>query len=217
MADAPLRLSPLYDTYREQVAEWTELNGMPLPRVFKSTRPPVWISDASALARCGCKGPGAADWLASRGLPVPAAYNSWAVTEGGLVARLAATEFLIENRSAAAIGQLKQSLARGARSATGPCYPVMREDAALVLGGPLANDILLQTCSFDFASLDLKAQPLVMTSMVGVSVLVIPREHAGETIYRLWCDPTFGAYLWRTLLAIVREQGGDATGFDVSL
>jgi sarcosine oxidase subunit gamma len=207
----------MHDAYSGEVADWTVINGMRLARRFGKQGEPVTLGDASALARCGCKGPGAAQWLESRGLPVPQAYNSWAATPGGLVARLAATEFFIEDARADFITDLKAGLGRGARAEAGACYPVMREDAALVLAGPQANEILLQTCSFDFFSLDLAAQPLVMTSMVGVSVLVIPQHAGGDIAYRIWCDPTFGAYLWRTLLAIVREQGGDARAFDFSL
>jgi len=211
MSETALRLSPLYEAYREQVADWAVINGMTLPRAFgRSGVPPVTLSDVSALARCGCKGPGAADWLASRGLPVPAAFNTWSATENGLVARLAATEFLIEDVRAERIETLARELGKGARGTSGPCYPVMREDAALVLAGPQANEVLLQTCNIDFAALDLAARPLVMTSMVGVSVLVIAQKRANDVAYRIWCDPTFGCYLWRTLLEIVRELGGDA-------
>jgi len=212
-----LRLSPLHEAYRDQVAEWAVVNGMELPRAF-GTRSEASLSDVSALARCGCKGPGAAQWLAAQGLPVPGTYNSWNSTENGIVARLAATEFFIEDSRPDFIEGLRTALGRGARAASGPCYPVMREDAALVLSGPRANEVLLQTCSVDFASLDLAKQPLVMTSMIGVSVLVIPRHCRKDGIaYRIWCDPTFGPYLWRTLLDIVRELGGDATAFDFSL
>jgi sarcosine oxidase subunit gamma len=218
MSGNALRLSPLHDAYRGEVADWAVVNGMRLPRVFGKLAEPVTLSDVSALARCGCKGPGAAEWLGAQGLPVPSEFNTWSATPHGLVARLAATEFFIEDSRAETIATLKRDLGKGTRTASGPCYPVLREDAALVLAGPRANEILLQTCNIDFAALDLSKQPLVMTSMVGVSVLVIPRPclKAGVA-YRIWCDPTLGAYLWRTLLAIAREQGGDATAFDFSL
>ncbi|MDB5805631.1 MAG: hypothetical protein JWN73_2953 [Betaproteobacteria bacterium] len=211
MSETALRLSPLYEAYREQVADWAVVNGMTLPRAFgRSGLPPVTLSDVSALARCGCKGPGAADWLVSQGVPVPAAFNSWTATENGLVARLAASEFLIEDARAERIETLTRELSKGRRSASGPCYPVLREDAALLLAGPQANEVLLQTCNIDFAGLDLATGPLVMTSMVGVSVLVIAQKRPTDVAYRIWCDPTFGCYLWRTLLEIVRELGGDA-------
>jgi hypothetical protein len=32
--------------------------------------------------------------------------------------------------------------------------------------------------------------------------------------FRFWLDPSYGSYLWETLLEIVRDQGGDAIGFD---
>ena len=216
-----LRLSPLHDTYRDSVTEWAALAGMPVPRRIAGADFPVRLTDASALPRCGCKGPGAAQWLAAQGLTIPAAYNTWAATESGLIGRLAATEFFIEDtREGGAVPRIRQALARGARTDSGACYPVLREDAGLILSGPQANDILLQTCNIDFAGLDLAPKPLVMTSMVGVSVLVIPQKLRQGMVYRICCDPTFGPYLWRTLLAIVREQGGAAASildFDSSL
>jgi sarcosine oxidase subunit gamma len=52
-----------------------------------------------------------------------------------------------------------------------------------------------------------------MTSMVGVSVLVLWHEQQGRPLFRIWCDGTFGPYLWQTLLEIAREAGGGAVGF----
>jgi sarcosine oxidase subunit gamma len=218
---ASLRLSPLHETYRDTVTEWAALAGMPVPRKIAGADFSVRLIDASALPRCGCKGPGAAQWLTAQGLTIPTAFNTWAATDSGLIGRLAATEFFIEDtREGGVAARIRQALTRGASTDSGACYPVLREDAALILTGPHANDILLQTCNIDFAGLDMAAKPLVMSSMVGVSVLVIPQKQATGVVYRICCDPTFGPYLWRTLLAIVREQGGAAASildFDSSL
>jgi sarcosine oxidase subunit gamma len=49
-----------------------------------------------------------------------------------------------------------------------------------------------------------------MTLMAGVSVLVLPQNLGGtagaETIYRIWCDPSFGSYLWETLAESTRTS-----------
>jgi hypothetical protein len=52
------------------------------------------------------------------------------------------------------------------------------------------------------------ARPLIMTSMVGVSVLVVP---SGSS-FRIWCDPTFGNYLGESLRQVVGDCGGMFTG-----
>jgi sarcosine oxidase subunit gamma len=71
----------------------------------------------------------------------------------------------------------------------------------------------VQTCNIDFKAWTLSQRVVVMTSMVGVSVLVLWYEQRGAPVFRIWCDGTFGPYLWETLLEIAREEGGGAVGF----
>ena len=43
-----------------------------------------------------------------------------------------------------------------------------------------------------------------MTLMIGVGVLVLPQIGATtDAVYRIWCDPSFGPYLWSELEEIV--------------
>ena len=67
--------------------------------------------------RVGLKGPGAADWLAANGIPVPLAPNTWTHAEKSdvaaalLVARLGASEFFLEDGAAGtALQQISRSL-----------------------------------------------------------------------------------------------------------
>ena len=75
------------------------------------------------------------------------------------------------------------------------------------------NALLVQVCNVDFRSSAL-ASTLVMTSMVGVSVLALWERTAAGPMLRVWCDGTFGPYLWETLLGIAREEGGGPVGLD---
>jgi sarcosine oxidase subunit gamma len=172
------------------------------------------IADLSPAPRWGGKGPGMADWLQQAGVPIPVAPNTWlALHGGGLVARLGQTEFLVEGESA-----LIDSL--NARPRSHGVYPVLREDAEFVLGGAALDELLRQTCGVNFRPLlaDPASRALVLTSMVGVGVTVVPLP--GSAACRVWCDGTFGAYLWDTLREIVAELGGGAVDpacFDLQL
>ena len=89
-------------------------------------------------------------------------------------------------------------------------YPVLRQDAALIVGGSRLEELLRQTCNVNFRPLDPADRPVVLTSMVGVGVTVIPEVRKGLPAARIWCDGTYGHYLWETLLGIAVELGGGA-------
>lgn len=171
-----------------------------------------WIADASSLVRVGLKGPRAADWLTEARISVPAQPNSWQLTgeadaSWSMIARLGSSEFFLEeDASGPRLGALIEELGNGTRHV----YPVLREDRALVLGGrDVEGSVLAQVCNVDFAGLDISSNPLVMTMMIGVAVLVVPQAHEASRRYRIWCDPSFGQYLWSTLEQIVGEAGGE--------
>lgn len=175
---APVAVSPL--------VEVAFANGKPGAVVFV---------DHSLTPRYGCKGKGAAQWLQSLGLPLPAAPNRWLpLAEEGLIARLGMQEFLIDG-NADVVARLQASPPPADVAA------VLRQDAALELSGPGLSELLLQTCAVDFAALDLAEQPVVLTRMTGVGVTVIP----GASSYRIWCDGTYGAALWESLYAVAAD------------
>lgn len=171
---------------------------------------PIMLTDASCLPRMGVKGPNAEAWLRSRQVSLPEAPNTWTRTaEGVLVARLARSEFFLEDKPrGATIERWRYAL----EPAPG-LYPVLRQDAALALAGERLNDMLVQTCNVDFKAHAPETRSVIMTSMVGVSVLALMDESQGKVVMRIWCDGTFGSYLWETLLEIAREAGGRAVGF----
>ena len=177
--------------------------------------------------RFGLKGARAADWLIANGVPVPKTPNTWvraeepSAADALLVARLGTAEFLLEEGQG---GTTLKRIAPSLDERLPGVYPVMREDWAFHLGGEGVHDVLAQVCNVNFAALPLESQPLIMTLMIGVAVLVVPqggardREPAAargdptERQYRIWCDPTFGPYLGASLGAVVAECGGRYTG-----
>lgn len=155
-----------------------------------------------AAPRTGIKGPHAAAWLAAQGIAVPPGHNTWLpLADGGLVGRLGYTEFFIEGPAAV---RIDAALGEGLDGV----HPVLRRDLGLVLDGDGARDVLAQTCNVHFGALDLGPRPLVMTSMTGVPVLVVPEQRDAGIAYRIWCDPTYGPYLARTLQSIAAEEDG---------
>lgn len=164
--------------------------------------------------RLGLKGPRAGEWLAAQGLALPAAPNTWTETRATpgvpvLAARLGATEFFLED---GADGTTIRRIAASAHEHPPSVYPVLREDWAFQLGGDGVHEVLAQVCNVNFAALALESRPLIMTLMIGVAVLVVPRSAAGGRDYRIWCDPTFGPYLNESLGAVVSECGGRHRG-----
>lgn len=191
-------------TRRSPLADWhVQAN-------YSSTQAPVWLQDCSWRQRFGCKGPEATPWLQSLGFTVPQPANSCVMDANDvLVARLGSTEFLVEAMGVSSQGVIA---ARERLSMPG-VYPVIRQDAAFILGGPRATDLLLETCSYPFAS-DTNSSLVVMTSMIGVGVTVIARRVRETTQFNVWCDPSFGLYLWSTLVEIAKEMGGGAIASD---
>lgn len=166
------------------------------------------IVDLSFIPRFGVKGAGAEAWLATQSIAVPDFPNSWCfLSKGGIIARLGTNEFLIEDRTIA------PQLITDCKSPPPKVYPVLRQDLAIALIGLQVNELLLQTCSFNFQALSITENPVILTSMAGVNVTVIPGVLQEQPFYRIWCDCTFGAYLWQTLKAIAIEL--DGSEFDV--
>lgn len=173
-----------------------------------SRRDSVWLAEAVPQRRFGVKGLQAAEALKRLGLAVPARPNSWAPLRmsdrdgsWNVIGRLGSTEFFIEESGdAPGIAALEELTA----SEKSGVYPVLREDSALVLGGACADDVLAQVCNVNFAALPESARPIVMTLIIGVGVLVLPQVSDEDgPVYRIWCDPSFGPYLWKALEEVV--------------
>lgn len=211
-----IRTSPMHASLAHLNPEWREIKQMQVAwqihdsAAEQQLQQRLALSDASCLERCGLKGPRAAEWLQAQGLPVPEQHNHWAsLPGGGYIMRLGMSEFFLEDGpQGASVATVRQALGAGASGV----YPVLRQDAAIVAGGPDIQDLLVQTCNVNFVAATRDPSLVVMTSMVGVSVVVIRAELNGAPVYRIWCDGTFGHYIWETLLEITQELGGGAVG-----
>ena len=177
---------------------------------------PILVSEATHRMRVGCKGPAAEAWLAEHGVTVPQGANRFAVdSRGVLSARLATSEFLfeaLEPEAARALAGIKLALER-AEMPSG-VYPVLRQDCVLELEGPATHDLLLETCAVDLEPVEREssanAGPVVLTSMIGVAVVLACRPVASGACFTVWSDPSYRHYFLHQLTAIATDLGGTA-------
>lgn len=164
--------------------------------------------------RVGCKGPAAESWLATHGIRVPRAANSYEVDETGvLAARLATSEFLLESTQTASdepIGSLRNALHSGEYPKG--VYPVLRSDFVLEISGVRSDELFLQTCAVDVAPVARASTasmgPIVMTSMIGVAVVLACRQTPGSPRFTVWSDPSYSTYFHTQLQAIAADVIG---------
>jgi len=169
----------------------------------------VELRAVSDRPRVGCKGPGAEGWLAGRGISVPSGANRYEVAQSGVLAgRLATSEFLLEatDRNATqAVESVREQLERG--DFPRGVYPVLRQDFVLEISGRDVQDLFLQTCAVDLSPIEKEstadAGPLVLTSMIGVSVVLTCRTLPGGPRFTVWSDPSYSHYFHSELQTIV--------------
>ena len=209
------QISPVAYAQKELSAKWGEVNGMRValelaaPAVEKARKDVLGVTDVSCFQRYGVKGPQAAQWLVEQALAIPSAPNSWTLSEKkSLVLRLGSSEFLVEDQPG---GSACQILNANKKAVAGICK-VQRADASFVLSGSEVLNLLSELCLLDLRDKALPANGLVMTQVAGISATVLRQQLDGQQIYRLWCDGTYGAYMWDVLLEIAEELGGGAVG-----
>jgi sarcosine oxidase subunit gamma len=213
MPTAAERRSPVHDLLEASGARWCHAGGAPLalhfgaPEEEAAALRTLALCDLSFLPKLGVRGPAAEDWLRGHQVDVlPAVYDTRPL-DGGLIARLGASDFLMEGGvSGNLLGQLAVELDRSPPRV----YRVERQDATFVLAGARAGAVLAQLCSLDFSV----AAPrrLLLTRVGGVNCAILPDAVGDVLLYRLWVDCTYAVFLWEVLATIVRELGGRLVG-----
>lgn len=212
------RVSAVHACLERLGAAWEERDGALRALHFgdaaaeAATAPVLGLADRGALPRIGLTGPGAVAWARTQGVAVPTERYGWTrAVDGTLAVRVGQGELFLEGAGAAAVA------AALAAAPPAACWPVRREDAALLLCGRRAPDVLAQTCAYDFRG---AAGRFVMTRVALVSCAVLAdrgeamREEDAPPVpvYHLWAAPSYGPWLWDELLTIVRECGGGPVG-----
>ena len=144
-------------------------------------------------------------------MTIPSQPNSWCLLpNGGLVARLGTTEFLVEG-DAALVDKIMQ-----AKRAPG-VYPVLRQDAAFALCGARVNELLPANLQRRFQNAGCRTNES-RSDFDGRCGRNHPVQKNGtHPSYRIWCDGTYGIYLWETLADIATELGGGCIGVNALL
>ncbi len=162
------------------------------------------ITDVSTLARYGVKGPQAAKWLASHAVVIPKDANCWVKNDQTLVMRLGGSEFLIEDQEG---GKTCKKLVADNKRAVG-VYKVPHADASYLLAGVGVFNLLSELCALDLRESALPENALVMTQVAGISATVLRQRINNESVYRLWCDGTYGKYMQHVIDEITQELNG---------
>lgn len=210
-----IETSPVAHAQSRESTKWEVINGMSTavefasPAIEGGRKKVLGVADVSCLMRYGVKGPNATQWLVDRGIAIPTNPNAWTLCEQKtLVLRLGSSEFLIEDQ----LGGTACSRLAGDVTRVASVYKVPRADAAFIVSGSEALNLFSELCSLDLREKSLASKDVIMTQVAGISATVIRQVLNGETVYRVWCDGTYGPYMWEVLTEIATELGGGAVG-----
>lgn len=155
---------------------------------------------SSSTSKLGVKGPRAASFLESQGVQLPAEiYATAAYGVGGLVAKLAEQEFILETT---ADDRVLDQLENGLSESPAGLLRVEHQEATFLLCGRRANEVMSQVCAIDMS----QVQPgtLVLTRAAVTSCAILREPWPEVLAYRIWVDASLAEYLWETLSTIIR-------------
>jgi len=166
------------------------------------------LCDLSGLPKLGLKGPQAAGWLKEQQIEAPPdLYDTRRLADGGLIAKIAGDEFLLEGGVS---GDSPGPLAERLKDDTAGVSRIERQEATFLLVGSRAREVLAQTCGINFRETPIER--VIYTRVAGVSCGIIPQELANVPAYRLWIDYSFAPFLWETLVDICESLEGRVIG-----
>ena len=167
-----IKNSPVAYAQQALITKMGVVNGMEVALEFSGAniesgiKNVLGVTDVSCLNRFGIKGPQAAKWLESQGFKTPVDFNAWVENNGCLVMRLGGNEFLLEDQFGVnnidKLASFNQAKVAGA-------YKVARADAAYLLAGSAALNMLSELCMLDLRDSALPKNGLVMTQVAGIS------------------------------------------------
>jgi sarcosine oxidase subunit gamma len=210
-----MKSTPVAHSQKKLNPKWGEVNGMQVALSFDTAeieqdrKQKLGVTDVSCRQRFGVKGPQASQWLATQKIKTPDSVNSWLMDKDVLVLRLGSSEFLVEQQVS---GDVCKQLNEASEVNTAGVYKVLRADAAFVISGDHVMTMFSELCKLDLSEKALKPNQLIMTQVADISATLVPEIINDRLVIRLWCDGTYGAYMWRVLHQLAQELGGGAVG-----
>lgn len=181
-----------------------------MPTLLRCDHIPVtWLVDFSPLPRWLVRGGQAIAWLADHGFAVPEDYFRVSdLGDDSFLVRTGKAEFFLHDgrrlQVSERLGEIPAELVRGTRV-------VVRDDLEVVLGGEHAADLVSEFCSLDLSAVE---NQFLLTRVAGIAAWLRVEEVGDQRYYRIGCDPSYGEYLFGTLLECVHECGGGLMGHE---
>ncbi len=208
------RYSPVRHRFPGESIEWKQVLGMDVPSHLgrpiteKEHAKTLALVDLSVLLKLGIKGAGAAAFLQRHEIVPPEAIQGWGTLKknSGSIIRLKKDEFFLEDGLQ---GELLPGIRAALAAGLPDCRLVERQDAGFVLSGVRSGEVLRETCAVDPGK---AGDRVIMSRIAGVSCMILPLR--GSSALRIWCEASYGVYLWDTLAEIVYELGGMIAGLD---
>ncbi|KAF1052978.1 MAG: hypothetical protein GAK43_01641 [Stenotrophomonas maltophilia] len=178
------------------------------------------LTDLSNLPRVGFRGADAAAYLHAQGFELPDAPNRvLRQADGGLVARLSQTEYLL-------LGSLHDMGARIAREENAwelderRNYLLPRQDshAWLQLSGAHCAEVMAKVCGVDLRAQAFGPGAVAQTSAARINVIVLrPDAPTDDGCLHILCDRASVQYFWEAMLDAMQEFDGRPVGIDALL
>jgi sarcosine oxidase, subunit gamma len=175
------------------------------------------LLELSMLPRCGYRGVGTPELLASKGLPIPARPNTAATSANGdCVLRLSQREYWVLG-SVADLGTAVAAFPADMADTPANCYPLfcMDSHAWLMLTGKDIAEVLTRVCGVDMRESAFPHGSIAQTSIARINAILVRQQINNLPVISILCDSASSDYLWTALLEAVQEFEGGAVGINV--
>lgn len=174
------------------------------------------IVDLTNLSRVGFRGVDTASYLSGYGFSLPEQPNSSLLqSDGGWVARLSATEYLLLgslNDFGERIQQLENDWLMDERAN----YLLPRQDshAWFQLTGHTAVAVMAKLCAVDLSPEVFGIGQIAQTSIARINGIVINVSDENTVKFTILCDRAAALYLWQMLQDAIHEFDGKVVGIE---
>ena len=219
--------SPVYRKLQNLDAEFAEINGYAIAITIGDSAAQATavrqlsLCDLSGLARFGLKGPGTSHWLAEQGLAIPPDSNrARRQRDGALLARLAATEFLVLGDLDPRSLHIEHLIEAWRRCDEPPAatrgFIVPRQDSHtwFRITGREAAATLAKLCAVDLRAPAFDPLQVAQTSIARLNAIVIRDDVADIRAFHLLADTASAGYWWDCLLDAGAEHDMGVVGLD---